>query len=125
MLLYGLGEDVLSSTNILEEDGKMQQSSKYAKMLSASLRERAGFNKHNQLKGETAEEYITALYALIKTCNYKAELQDQMLQDRLVVGIHNKALSTRQAANGGQADVRQDHSTTQSGQRTLSRATRR
>ena len=58
--------------------------------------ERARFNNHrNQVEGETAEEYITALYALAKTCNYKAELQDEMIHDRLVVKICDKALSEK------------------------------
>ena len=30
--------------------------------------ERARFNKRNQLDSETAEEYITALYSLIDSC---------------------------------------------------------
>ena len=37
-------------------------------------------------------QWNTELYALVKTCDYKAELQDEMLRDRLVVGIRDKVL---------------------------------
>ena len=57
--------------------------------------ERARFNKRDQLEGETAEEYITTLYSLVKTCNYKADLVDEMLRDRLVAGIRDKPLSDK------------------------------
>ena len=56
---------------------------------------RACFNRRDQLDGETAEEYIIALYALVKTCDYKAGQVDEMLRDRLVVGIRDKALSDK------------------------------
>ena len=56
--------------------------------------ERARFNLRNQREGESVEQYITALYQLIETCNYK-QLTDEMLRDRLVVGIRDTALSER------------------------------
>ena len=102
-LLYCLGEeadDVLSSTNISEEDGKkydkvVEKFDEHFQVRKNVIYERARFNKRDQLEGETAEEYITALYALVKTCDYKAELQDEMIRDRLVVGIRDKALSEK------------------------------
>ena len=54
---------------------------KYAKMV---VHQRARFNKCDQLEGETAEEYITVLYGLVKTCKYK-DFQDKMLQDSLII----------------------------------------
>ena len=57
--------------------------------------ERALFNKCDQLESESAEEYIT-LYSLVEMCDYGA-MKDEMLQDRLVVGIRNaKVLETLQ-----------------------------
>lgn len=53
---------------------------------------RAQFNHHNQREGESAEQYITALYQLVETCDYK-ELTDEMLRDRLVVEIRDTGLS--------------------------------
>lgn len=47
-----------------------------------------------QKEGETAEQYITSLYSLVDTCVY-GTLRDQMLRDRLVVGIRDMALSEK------------------------------
>ena len=51
-----------------------------------------------QREGETAEEYVTALYELIETCEY-GDLRDELLRDRLVVGIRDTALSERLQLN--------------------------
>ena len=101
-LLYCLGEeaeDVLTSTNISEED-----KTKYDKVLEKLngffnirknvILERAKFNRRNQLPGESAEQYITALYHQVEHCQY-GELAQEMIRDRLVVGISDKALSER------------------------------
>ena len=101
-LLYCLGEeadDVLSSTSITSEDQKKYDKvigklDEYFQVRKNVIYERARFNKRDQLNGETAEEYITALYSLVKTCEYK-EMQDEMLRDRLVVGIRDKAMSEK------------------------------
>ena len=102
-LLYCLGEeadDVLSSTNISTEDvkkynGVIGKFDEYFKVRKNVIYERARFNRRDQLEGETAEEYITTLYALVKTCDYPADLVDEMLRDRLVVGIRDKPLSDK------------------------------
>ena len=39
------------------------------------------------------EQYITALYSPVETCNYG--MLKEMLRDRLVVGIADSALSER------------------------------
>ena len=49
--------------------------------------ERAKFNK-----GETADTYITVLYGLVENCNY-GNLKEEMLRDRIVVGIRDQKLS--------------------------------
>lgn len=54
--------------------------------------ERTRFNRRNQRNSETSEQYITALDNLIETCEY-GELRDEMLCDRLVVGIRDASLS--------------------------------
>ena len=46
------------------------------------------------MAGESVEQYITELYALVETCEY-GNLTDDMLRDRIVVGIRNAALSKR------------------------------
>ena len=105
-LLYCLGEEadaVLTSTNIKEEDktkydavlGKFDA---FFQVRKNTIFERARFNRRNQNEGESAEQYITALYSLVETCDYGA-LKDEMLRDRIVVGIRNTALSEKMQTN--------------------------
>jgi len=54
--------------------------------------ERAKFNKRAQLEGESAEQYITTLYHLAETCNYR-DMKAEMIHDRLVVYIRDQWLS--------------------------------
>ena len=63
---------------------------RFAKM--SFLRGLRRFNRRNQLKGESAEQYITDLYRLAETCEY-GDMTSQMIRDRLVVGIQNFKLS--------------------------------
>ena len=44
--------------------------------------------------GESAEQYITCLYSLIETCEY-GTFKEEMLRDRLVVGIRDAAMSQK------------------------------
>ena len=105
-LLYCLGEeahDVLTSTGISAEDKKvyskvLEKFDGYFDVRKNVIFERARFNKRNQLDGETAEEYITALYGLIETCEYGA-LKEEMLRDRLVVGIRDTNVSQKLQMN--------------------------
>jgi len=52
---------------------------------------RARFHRRNQLPGE---QYIMALYNLAANCEY-GRLENEMIRDRLVVGIRDSALSER------------------------------
>lgn len=54
--------------------------------------ERAKFNLRNQNEGESAEQYIQEIINLAKLCNYGA-LNDELIRDRLVVGIRDTRLS--------------------------------
>ena len=56
--------------------------------------ERARFNRQNQLEGESSEQYISELYCLMDNCNY-GNLKDELLRDRLVVGIRDQKLSKK------------------------------
>ena len=101
-LLYCLGEDaddVLTSTNIGEDDRKeydsvMAKFDGFFKVRKNVIFERARFNRRCQLDGESVEQYITALYRLIESCDYGA-LKEEMLRDRIVVGIKDVTLSER------------------------------
>ena len=101
-LLYCLGEeseDVLTSTNITEADRKQYDSvvEKFDSFFNVRrnvIYERARFNRRDQLEGESAEQYITCLYSLIETCEY-GTFKEEMLRDRLVVGIRDAAMSQK------------------------------
>ena len=101
-LLYCLGEeseDVLTSTNITEADRKKYDSvvEKFDSFFNVRrnvIYERARFNRRDQLEGESAEQYITCLYSLIETCEY-GTFKEEMLRDRLVVGIRDAAMSQK------------------------------
>ena len=101
-LLYCMGqdaEDVLRSTNITEDERKTYDTvvtklEEFFNVRRNVIFERARFNRRNQKEGESIEQYLTALYALVETCEYGA-LTEQMLRDRLVVGIKDQALSER------------------------------
>lgn len=101
-LLYCMGEDadnVLTSTNIT--DAEKQKYATVVKKFEDFFRvrrnvifERARFNRRNQLEHESIEQYITTLYTLIDTCDY-GDLKEELLRDRIVVGIRDQALSER------------------------------
>ena len=101
-LLYCLGEDaedVLTSTNITTEDRRSYNAviakyDEYFQVRRNVIFERARFNRRCQREGESAEEYITVLYSYVETCAY-GNLKEEMLRDRLVVGIKDTALSER------------------------------
>ena len=101
-LLYCLGEEaesVLTLTNATVEDranynqviGKLDV---FFNVCRNVIFKRARFNCRNQLQGETAEEYIMALYKLAMNCDYGA-LESEMIHDQLVVGIRDTSSSER------------------------------
>ena len=101
-LLYCMGEtaeDVLTSTDISADERKtfgsvIAKFDSFFKVRKNIIFERARFNRRSQEDGESAEEFITSLYQLVENCEYGA-LQDQMIRDRIVVGIRDQALSQR------------------------------
>ncbi|XP_041350871.1 uncharacterized protein K02A2.6-like [Gigantopelta aegis] len=56
--------------------------------------EHVKFNKRSQQQGENVESFITALYVLVEHCDY-GQLRDQMIRDRIVVGVKDDALSLK------------------------------
>ena len=99
-LLYCLGEEaegVLSSTNVTADERKvydtvLEKLDGFFKVRRNVIFERARFNRRNQLGTESAEQYIMELYRLAESCNY-GDFKDEMIRDRLVVGIRDAALS--------------------------------
>ena len=47
-----------------------------------------------QEEGEPVDAFITALYSLAEHCGYRA-LHDEMIRDRIVVGIRNAQLAEK------------------------------
>jgi len=99
-LLYCIGEEaesVLASTNATDEERKsytavVDKFDAFFKVRRNIIYERARFNHRSQQQDETAEQYIMELYRLADNCDYGA-LRDEMICDRLVVGIRDMALS--------------------------------
>ena len=102
-LIYVMGKEAEGAFKALrftaEGDDK-----KYEKVIEAYtayfqpkvnvIHERAMFNTRAQAMGETAENYIRDLYILADMCDYK-NVKDEMIRDRLVVGIYDKELSLK------------------------------
>ena len=100
--LYCLGEEaesVLASTNATAEDrGDFDRTiakfDGYFQVRKNVIYERARFNRRSQQSGETADQYIMALYALSEHCDY-GTMTAEMIRDRLVVGIRDTAMSEK------------------------------
>ncbi|UYV79219.1 hypothetical protein LAZ67_17001575 [Cordylochernes scorpioides] len=56
--------------------------------------ERAKFNLRIQEDQEPVDEFITSLYKLADSCEFEG-LHEQLIRDRIVVGVRDKALSER------------------------------
>ena len=101
-LLYCMGEgseDVLNMTGISDDDKKKYDSvlakfDAHFKVRKNIIFERACFNQRKQEPGESAELYITIIHQMADKCEY-GNMKDELIRDRLVVGIRDKALSER------------------------------
>ncbi|KAI8506116.1 hypothetical protein Bbelb_164690 [Branchiostoma belcheri] len=67
---------------------------KHFKPLRNTVYERYKFNTCEQAQGEKIETYVARLRKLISTCDY-GELKDEMLRDRIVLGIRDNKVRTR------------------------------
>ena len=101
-LIYTMGDqadDILHSFTLSEED-RTNYATVKAKFDNHFVQrrnvifERAKFNRRKQDAGEPVEAFITALYALAEHCGY-GNLHDEMIRDRIVVGIRNSGLSEK------------------------------
>ena len=101
-LVYSMGgdaEDILASFDMTEED-----SQKYEEVSARfdahfikrrnPIFERARFNQRRQTPGESVDQFATALHTLAEHCDFKT-LKDEMIRDRLVVGLLYADLSER------------------------------
>ena len=89
--------EFLASTGVTEEDQKKygtvcEKLDTFLSVRQNVIFERARFNLRNQLPGESAKEYILSLYILAESCKY-GTFKQEMIRDRLVVGIRDRHLS--------------------------------
>ena len=102
-LLYCLGEEAKDRRHssvyqyIGEEDRKKYDSvltkfDSFFRVRKNVIIERAKFNKRSQLPDEPVEQCIASLYNLAADCNFR-ELKDELIRDRIVVGIRDASLS--------------------------------
>ena len=92
-------DDILQSFRLSAEDEKKSEVVKskfeaYFVKRRNPIFERAKFNSRRQGDTEPADDFITDLYTLAKHCEYE-ELHDQMICDRIVVGIKDAKLSEK------------------------------
>eukprot|EP00731_Ephydatia_muelleri_P030587 Em0022g101a len=95
----GEAEMVLTSVGVKKKEKEeyeevMRKLDKHFQVRRNVIFERARFNRRDQLDGETAEKYITELYSLVEHCDY-GTMTEEMLRDRLVVGIRDKMMSEK------------------------------
>ena len=101
-LLYCLGpdaEEVLDTTRVSEDNKKKYQKvidkfDKYFKVKKNVIYEHARFNQRSQLPDESADHFIMEIHRLADSCEF-SEMKDQLIHDRLVVGIRDGVLSER------------------------------
>ena len=92
-------DDIFASFDLSDENKK-----KYAKVKEKFdnhfiirrniIFERAKFNKRKQEDGESVDSFVTSLYTLSEHCGYN-DLRDEMIRDRIVVGIKDSNLSLK------------------------------
>ena len=102
-LIYAMGgdaEDIMASFVFADESDAHKYDAVKAKFNSHFVAkknviyERAKFNQRAQGQDESVENFITALHSLAEFCEY-GSLKDEMIRDRLVVGLRNEKLSEK------------------------------
>ena len=91
--------DILTSTNISNESRKkytdvLAKFDAHFQVCKNMIFECVQFNRRVQEHEESVERFITSLYALSENCQYGG-LKEEMICDRLVVGIRDSSLSKR------------------------------
>ncbi len=101
-LIYSMGDeadDILSTLRLTNEDLSRYETVKerfdnYFTVRRNVIFERAKFNKRVQESDESVDSFITSLYSLAEHCGY-GTLRDELLRDRIVVGIRDLRLSEK------------------------------
>lgn len=99
-LIYSMGEeaeDILLSLHLTPAEAKEYETVKnkldghFIARRNVIIK-RARFNMTQQEVGESVDSFYTALHCLAEHCGYGA-LHNEMVRDRLVVGLRDKKLS--------------------------------
>ena len=101
-LVYAMGDeadDIMAGFGLTEEERELYQTVKtkfdeHFVVRRNSIFEREKLNRRSQEEGENVDSYITSLFCLAEHCEYGA-LHDEMIRDRIVVGIVDSALSLK------------------------------
>eukprot|EP00731_Ephydatia_muelleri_P009037 Em0004g1375a len=101
-LIYMMGDkavDILRSFGLKDEDKKKYKVVRdryeaYFVKKRNVIYERAKFNLRKQEDGEPVDDFVTSLYSLAQYCNF-GDLHDEMITDRLVVGLRDANLSEK------------------------------
>ena len=101
-LVYSMGDeadDILQSFDLSETDRKKYKNVKdkfegHFAIKRNILFEKAQFNMRVQQEGESVDSFITDLYTLAEFCVF-GKLHDELVRDKIVVGIRDKNLSER------------------------------
>jgi len=101
-LIYSMGDradDILHTFTLTEEEEKKYSvivdkfEAHFVKKRNVIF-ERAKFNQRSQQPGESVEAFITSLHSLAEHCSY-GELREEMIRDRIVVGLQNGRLAEK------------------------------
>ena len=101
-LIYTMGEqaeDIFASFNMSGADAKdydklCNRFTHHFVVKHNVIFERSKFNRRIQGPNEPVDTFITSLHTLAETCKY-GTLQDELIRDRLVIGLRDVALSER------------------------------
>ena len=102
MFVYAMGNkanDILKTLQLTDEEKEVYVTVKgkldgYFVKRRNTIYEQARFNQRVQLKGKSADDFIASLYYLVKHCAYRT-LTNEMIRDRIVVGIQNQKLAEK------------------------------
>ena len=101
-LIYTMGpraEEIFNSFGLADAEAKVYKTvldkfKGHFEPKNNVIFKRAMFNKRVQLEGEPVHKFITDLQTLATDCEY-GNLKDQLIRDRIVVGIRDGSLSER------------------------------
>ena len=121
--IYSMGDeadDILAALKLTNAERKSyktvkEQLDKHFVIKRNVIYERAKFNMRMQRNGEPVDNFITDLFSLAEHCGF-GDLHDELIRDRIVVGLSDKSLSERLLL---EADLTRQKAITQARQKEL------